>query len=55
MTARPDPMNRGDSPPTAIRVNTTVNENAKTPSSPQSTPLREADVAADTGETAPVS
>ena len=37
-TARPDPMNSGDRPPTATRVNGTVNEKAATPSRPHSRP-----------------
>jgi hypothetical protein len=40
MTARPEPMNSGDSPPTAMRVKGTVNENATTPSSPHQRPVR---------------
>ncbi len=37
-TARPDPMNSGDRPPTATRVNGMVNEKATTPSRPHSRP-----------------
>ena len=38
-TARADPMNSGDKPPTATRVNGTVNENAATPSRPHEQPV----------------
>ncbi len=37
-TARPEPMNSGDSPPMAMRVNGTVNEKARTPSRPHRAP-----------------
>src|SRR6478672_13362316 len=37
-TARAEPMNKGDRPPTATRVNGTVKENAATPSSPHISP-----------------
>ena len=40
-TARPEPMNSGDRPPTATRVNGTVNENAATPSEPHQSPARD--------------
>ena len=43
ITARPEPMNNGDSPPTATRVNGTVNENDSTPSRPQPRPARVGD------------
>src|ERR687896_577716 len=38
MTARPEPMSSGDSPPTATRVKGTVNENDATPSRPHHRP-----------------
>ena len=37
-TARPDPMNSGESPATAILVNGTVNEKAATPRRPHHSP-----------------
>lgn len=39
-TARPEPMNSGDNPPTAIRVNGTVKEKVATPSRPHPRPPR---------------
>src|SRR5689334_3296915 len=38
-TARPDPMNSGDRPPTATRVNGTVKEKAATPTRPHQSPV----------------
>ena len=39
MTARADPMNRGENPATATLVNGTVNENAATPARPHHRPV----------------
>ncbi len=38
-TARPEPMNNGERPSTATRVNGTVNENATTPTRPHASPV----------------
>ncbi len=43
MTARAEPMNNGDRPPTATRVKMTVNEKATTPNSPHHKPARDDD------------